>query len=197
MPRYVRYYEFAPATERVECDACGWAGLGSELGIELFEGLSDLECPKCSARLLVVVYPTAEETREAAAAGDERAQRDLVDLEQREARWRRAKALALARPSQLPHLDGPVDVVWDFDDHGDETLTILRAGDRILWSELAYWEGIDRFVEVATILRKRYKRRLRSITPSPASELYLYGDKLSAPDRVDQINRELASRVRN
>ena len=197
MPRYVRYYEFDPANERVECHACGWAGLGSELSIELFDGLSDLECPKCWARLFVVVYPTAEETRVAAAAGDERAQRDLVNLEQREERWRSAKAMALTDGSQLPDLGGPVDVVWDFEEIGDETLTILRAGDRVLWRELAYWEGVDRFVEVVAILRKRYGRLLRSITPSEASELYLYGDKLSAPGMVDHVNRELASRFRS
>ena len=34
------------------------------------------------------------------------------------------------------------------------------------------------------VLRKRYGSRLENLVPTPASELYLYGDRLSAPDRV-------------
>jgi hypothetical protein len=194
MPRYVLHYDFDDASEWIDCGNCGWAGFASEASIELFEALCDLECPKCGARLIVITYPTHEDTRAAAAAGNEEAQRDLAGIEQVEARWAKADAIALKRPSQLPRLRGPVHVIWDFEDRDGEHFTILRAGDQVLWGELAYWEGIDRFKQIARLLRKRYGRRLKSITPTEASELYLYGDKLSAPDTVDWINAELASR---
>jgi DNA-directed RNA polymerase subunit RPC12/RpoP len=191
MPRYVRHYDFDPATETIGCPKCGWEDAATEASIELYEGLCELECPKCSERLIVVVFPTPETTRAAAAAGNARAQEELAGLERREARRAKAQAVALTRPSQLPDAVGPVDVIWDFEEHGDECLTILRAGDQVLWGELAYWEGIERFKEVAAILRRRYGRELRSITPSPASTLFLYGDKLSAPQTVDRVNAEL------
>jgi hypothetical protein len=56
---------------------------------------------------------------------------------------------------------------------------------------LAYYEGYRRFAAVFEILRERYGSRLAEVRPTPASELYLYGDKLSAPDTIDALNASL------
>ena len=38
---------------------------------------------------------------------------------------------------------------------------------------------------------ERYGSRLAEVRPTPASEVYLYGDKLSAPQTVDALNAGL------
>ena len=60
-----------------------------------------------------------------------------------------------------------------------------------MWRELALWEGIERFEEVAMILRARYGSRLHDLVPTEASHLYLYGDKLSARGAVEHIRKKL------
>jgi hypothetical protein len=53
------------------------------------------------------------------------------------------------------------------------------------------WEGYERFIEVAEILRKRYGTALRDLIPTPASELYLYGDELSSPRLIAQTRKRI------
>ncbi len=68
---------------------------------------------------------------------------------------------------------------------------MLRHGDREIWRELAYYEGYQRFAAVFELLRERYGSRLAEVRPTPASEVYLYGDKLSAPQTIDGLNASL------
>ena len=143
--------------------------------------------------LLIVPHPTAEETRAAAAAGNPRAQADIPSVDAREAWIRRAEKLELKRASQLPQLPGDeLRIDWDYDEHDDERWTVLRHGDTELWRELAFYEGYERFAEVFEILRERYGSRLSEVGPTPASELYLYGDKLSAPETIARLNDSLS-----
>jgi hypothetical protein len=72
-----------------------------------------------------------------------------------------------------------------------ETSAPRRSCDQEIWRELAYYEGYRRFAAVFEILRERYGSRLAEVRPTPASELYLYGDKLSAPDTIDALNASL------
>jgi hypothetical protein len=46
----------------------------------------------------------------------------------------------------------------------------------VIFSEPAFYEGYERFIEVAQILRNRYGAASRDLVPTKASELYLYGD---------------------
>ena len=57
-----------------------------------------------------------------------------------------------------------------------ERLTVIRFGDRVIWSEPERWEGLPRFEAVKAILKQRYGPRFRSLTPTEQSEMYLYGD---------------------
>jgi hypothetical protein len=69
---------------------------------------------------------------------------------------------------------------------------VLRHAGVEIWRELAYWEGYTRFETVFAILRERYGRRLREVRPTDASELYLYGDCLTAPRTVTRLNATLS-----
>src|SRR4051812_13445046 len=139
--------------------------------------------------LLIVAFPTIEETRAAAAAGNPRAQAELPSVEAREERLSRSQELELKTADQLPQLQGDaLRIDWDLEERDDEHWTVLRHDGKEIWSELAYYEGYERFAQVFEILRERYGSRLAEVRPTPASELYLYGDKLSAPQAIAELN---------
>lgn len=143
--------------------------------------------------MLIVSYPTVAETRAAAAAGHPGAQAELPTVDRMEARWVRAKELELKPTDELPDLRGrKVRILWDYESDADgESWTILRTGRRVLWRELAYWEGFHRFEEVFAILHDRYGDCLGEVRPTLAAQLYLYGDQLGSPAAVDSLNASL------
>lgn len=188
--RHLGSWEYDRDAE-LTCPSCGWIGRGAD-NEELYEELLDVCCPKCGGMLLIVPYPTGDETRAAAAAGNASAQAELANVNAREARWRRADDLELKTADQLPELRGrKLRIDWDFEERDGEHWTVVRRGRRVIWRELAYWEGYQRFEAVFGILHERYGRRLVEVRPTPESEVYLYGDKLSAPDRIDALNAAL------
>ena len=193
MPKYYSEYDFDRETATLDC-ACGWQGPASEASSELFDELYELQCPRCDARLAVVSLPTHDQVRDAAATGNERAQRDLVNVERIDARRASASRLALTDIAVLPDFDGPELIIhWDQEKVDDEQYTVLLYGGRVLWRELAFWEGLTRYEEVVALLELKYGTRLRGVIPTKRSELYLGGDKLYAFDVVDRINARLAS----
>jgi hypothetical protein len=98
----------------------------------------------------------------------------------------------LREPGQLPVLeDAQIVIAWDFEERDGEHWTVLRHGAVEIWRELAFYEGYERFAEVFDILRQRYGTRLRELRPTPASATYLYGDRLSAPQAVEDLNATL------
>jgi len=52
------------------CRSCGWNGDSSAASMETFDELFELNCPMCDARLALVLYPTDQDIRVAAEAGD-------------------------------------------------------------------------------------------------------------------------------
>src|SRR4051812_7184278 len=52
------------------CPSCAWKGTGAEGHRGIFDELFDVRCPDCSNMLLIVSYPTFDQIREAAAAGN-------------------------------------------------------------------------------------------------------------------------------
>jgi len=190
---HLNYWDYDPDAS-IDCPACDWRGRARDHQ-DYFDALLDVRCPKCDRMILIVSYPTIAETRAAAAAGNERAQAELPNVNTRERFLERAKELELKGPDQLPPLtDQSLQIVWDFEEREGENWTVLRHGDREIWREIAYYEGYERFKEVFEILLARYGSRLVEVRPTRASEIYLYGDKLSAPDGVDRLNRSLARR---
>lgn len=188
--KYLQYWSYDPDAA-LSCPNCGWTGCGRD-SQEMYEDLLDVCCPGCEQMLLIVPFPTDEETRAAAAAGNPAAQRELTTVEERQAFLRRAADAELRDGAQLPDLDGDEVIIdWDFEEVGDEEWTVLRHNGSEIWWEIAYYEGYRRFAKVVEILRDRYGSRLVEVRPTPASELFLYGDKLSAPQFVDDLNASL------
>jgi hypothetical protein len=148
--------------------------------------LFDVSCPKCSKMLLVVPFPTGEQVREAAAAGNVDAINTLPNVLRREALWERFERTKLNSPEQLPDLqEEGIDLVWDTENADEEDASVvIKAGDRVLWREPLFWECWPRFNQVKVILKQKYGRRCRSLTPTDRSHVWLFGDSLSASSKV-------------
>lgn len=187
---YLPYWRYDPDAA-LRCPNCGWAGCGRGQE-EMYEDLFDVCCSGCGEMLLIVSFPTDSETRAAAAAGNPAAQRELPSVDERQAFLHRAADTELRDGAQLPDLAGDEVIIdWDFEEADGEDWTVLRHNGSEIWREIAYYEGYRRFATVFEILRDRYGSRLAEVRPTPASDLFLYGDKLSAPQFVDDLNASL------
>ena len=99
---YYRYDEQEP----LQCPNCHWTGLAGDVTPEYYRDLFDVSCPSCDKMLLIVSYPTVEETKAAAAAGNPKAIADLPYVEKLEESWRMFDAVKLRSPEQLPTSTG-------------------------------------------------------------------------------------------
>ena len=77
----------------------------------------------------------------------------------------------------------------DFLELGGDNLTVLHCGGTVVWVEPAQWEGGDRFRRVRELLEYHYSERFVGLAPTYASQMYLWGDDLRAPDRVGKSFR--------
>ncbi len=171
------------------CDGCAWSGHGRDARLTAISAFDYfLRCPKCDLVIDAVKSPTIEEAREHWSELDDDLRAQIVVLEQRRQDYRQRR---LERPEQLPDLPGDdLLLTWDLTGReGGEVL--IKHGDRVLWREPAYYENYRRFEEIARLLTKRYGRRLADLVPTDSSELYLYGDRISAPDYVLAIRQQL------
>ncbi len=180
----VRYFDDY-RIETFECPACAWSGSFEQLEQEQYHDLLDGSCPKCGKMLIVVPFPTLEEIRDAAAAGNKEAQEMLPMVRKREELEAAFKRDGLKSAEQLPDLaDNELEFIWDQETEGENNLTIIRHGKAVIWTEPAFYECWQRFNQVKEILKARYGARFKSLKPTACSELYLYGDDLSAPERI-------------
>jgi hypothetical protein len=176
----IDYYDYDEDAE-LACWKCGWHGQARDGSRGYYKELFDISCPKCDTMLLIVSHPTIDETKEAAASGNARAQAALPTVHKVEERLQRADELALKRADQLPELPGKkLAFTWHLEQSDGEHWTLVMLGDTLVWRELAYWEGWERFNEVKAILKKGYGQRFQSLTPAPGSAMYLFGDDTSA-----------------
>jgi hypothetical protein len=61
---------------------------------------------------------------------------------------------------------------------------IIKVGDVELWRELAFFNNLRRFEEVKELLKARYGKRFRSLTPTRGSVEWLSGDNLGRALRI-------------
>lgn len=192
----------------LHCSDCDWRGPAGR-AMDLFEELIDVRCPSCDKKLGgLYMFPTADEVREGAAAGNLRAIAELDGVEKREERLHRAQAAEITQLDQLRDVRGRRSFVvrWDLEEHDDDKWAILRVGRREIGRELAYWEGLERFRAVAELLARRYPGRVRELRPdSGEATTYLLGDRLAWMDGIEKTNAQtfpssasfgLAQRVR-
>jgi len=179
------YTEFSGKMPLV-CPNCHWIGAAKDGATEEYKDLFDVSCPKCSKMLLVVPFPTEEQAKEAAAAGNVEAMRVLPLLVRREALWERLERTKLKFPEQLPDVpEDEINLVWDTENAGEEDASVvIKAKDRVLWREPLLYECWPRFNEVEAILKQKYGQSCRSLTPTDRSHMWLFGDSLTASDKV-------------
>lgn len=179
------------------CRECDWQGTGREADQELFTDLIQVDCPSCFGRLFLVVFPTAEETRQAATAGNEEAQQELPGLARRESYQVQVEASRLRSAADLPDLDGDeLDFYLELHEAPHGTLLMLVTGTpdnrvetvddpRVIHTEYCYYEDTEPVARLVGILEGRYGSRFRYLQTAPAT-LYLQGDNLSAYREVDK-----------
>lgn len=180
--------------DHMSCPGCGWTGTGGTDLEEQFPELLEVRCPDCDRLLLMVVFPTLQETRAAAAAGNERALAELPEHEAQHADAVRRRALLLKSPDELPELEGDsLIIIWDIIDQDDEVAQwqVLVHDGTIIWREPAYYESYRRFEQVFAILLERYGTRFRELRPTHSASWWLYGDRLGSVQVVDSLNGSL------
>jgi hypothetical protein len=173
-----------------ECSECRWTGTVSHGDLEAGDVAAIIECPKCFRSIGVVMYPNLQETKEAAANGNEEAIKALPSFESRiKDNWKlqeRFDQEKLRSADQLPNLDGEsLEFDWDFAKGFDgEFYQVIRARVVEVWRELAFFNNIRRFEEIKELLRAKYGTRFRSLTPTQASIEWLSGDNLGKALRL-------------
>ena len=89
---------------------------------------------------------------------------------------------------QLPeNYNDTIIITWDC----DEEFIYIKHCDIVLWTEVATYQHYERFIEVGELLKEKYGHQLKDIIPTQRSSIYLYGDRLSAPDYIKRFRQEL------
>lgn len=192
MPEYFDDWK----TADFNCPCCRWTGKGGALvGGEVFRDLKELDCPKCGGRITVLEFPTHEEM---VANRYKLSDFDRHALDRRIKREADFQQKCLRSASQLPEIvDSSIVLTWDFTDDGKEATTLIKWGDKVIFSEPAFYEGFERFIEVAEVLRQRYGLLLVDLVPSPTSLRFLYGDVSNAETIVAKARTRIFGSYRD
>jgi transcription elongation factor Elf1 len=99
--------------EQFACNHCGWTGKVGSQDLEVGDAAALIECRKCYSSLDVVVYPNLQETKDAAALGNDEAIKALPSfasrVEHNRALLNRFEKEKLRSADQLPNLGG---ILW-------------------------------------------------------------------------------------
>ena len=139
--------------------------------------------------MTLVMLPTLEESRAnwERLSQDEREQVEAIERHQAD-----FTARGLTENFQLPDIETPSFVLhWDFDYSESNNETLIKHGDTIIFREPAFYEGYERFIQVAEILRARYGCALRDLIPTVNSGTYLDGDSYTSSNTVDEARKRI------
>jgi hypothetical protein len=171
------------------CAGCGWSGNGGDARLTALSAFDYfLRCPKCDRVMDALKTPTIEEAVEHWSELDDDLRAQIIVLDKRRRDYLEQR---LERADQLPELSGDALLLtWDLTgrEGGD---VLIKHGDRIVWREPASYENYERFKQIAALLTERYGPRLMDLVPTQTSELFLYGDRLSAPYDVEVVRQQL------
>lgn len=179
-PQHVyRWYERWNDRE-ITCKLCRWHGKGHERELEpqgtANEISSEFRCPTCGNLLFTVDYgATRDEIVSNWDALDPWTRKAVLSTPERMEEFERSK---LKSPKGLPDLKkGPDFLTWDLTRQKEgEIFNTVRHGTRLIWIQLALWEGAEEFLHIAEILRQRYKGVIKTIRITPAAMGYLGSD---------------------
>src|ERR1022692_4526265 len=183
MGRVCKYYsdwQHEPFT----CSQCGWTGTVGVEDLEVGDVAAIIECPKCYRSIGVVLFPNLQDTKEAAAQGNEKAIQALPGFGVRiERNWELLEKFErekIRSADQLPDLEGEsLEFQWGFVKGDDgEWYQSIRLRDVEVWRELAFFNNLQRFEEVKELLKAMYGTRFESLTPTLARIEWLSGDNL-------------------
>ncbi len=98
---------------------------------------------------------------------------DVLEGERRHEEWSRR---VLKNLSQLPLVTGDtLALVWDIERDNVDDYYVIAAGSQLVWRERARTEDWERFNEVKRLLKRKYKGRFASLTPTEAAAKNLLG----------------------
>lgn len=167
-----------------QCDRCNWQGLGKDARMgNVFTELFELDCPKCNKeRIAIIGFPTTAEIRK---YGNETEKQNLTQTE---------KFLQKVEMMKLKSVDDIIDIedddiviTWDH----EKTYTVIKHNDKVIWKEIALYEGYERYLEVGELLKQKYGTKLKDFIPTERSELYLYGDRFCSVNEVKKFRKSL------
>lgn len=186
---YYRYHDNWRTTQFV-CPDCKWTGPGSALVQgEIFDAVCEFNCPACHREITVIMHPTLAESRANWDNLSDLDRKQVEDMEKFQAEFERRKLSSL---DQLPPIESKAfTLAWDVQGTKHPYDTVIKLGQQVVFVEPAVWEGYQRFIEVAGILRAKYGPALRDLVPTAASELYLYGDKSAAPQLIEDARKQI------
>ena len=202
MGRVCKYYSDWQH-EAFTCAQCGWTGTVGFEDLEAGDVAAIIECPKCYKSLGVVLFPNLQETKEAAAQGNEKAIQALPGFEMRvERNWELLEKFdqkKIRSADQLPNLDGAsLEFQWDFVKGEDgEWYQSIRLRDVEVWRELAFFNNLQRFEEVKELLKAKYGTRFESLTPTLASIEWLSGDSFQKAMQISSTQNLKTNSVLN
>jgi len=192
IPKRRRYYFYKK--ERFTCEKCNWNGMGAELKPgELSDTFFEVECPKCLEVLGMVMLPLTEEVLVHGSEDDKAMVRAQMD-------WRqRFEASRLKDIGQLPDLsDDDMEFVLHEvnapkSPHGktSEGYIVITYKGEVIWREMRIFEYLDRFFELANLLKRKYGSRMIDLIPDGGMSVDLGGDCLSAFDQIKQCRKAL------
>ena len=168
------------------CDHCGADATGSQLGSgEIHDTFFEKTCPRCGEMVAMITRPHISEllTNLDRIPGERHA--EILAFAESCRQWHAAK---LHREEQLPDIAADhLVLVWD-EDHATSEIEV-RCGEREIYRGPTSWEYYDYFIEACKVLRRKYGDRLHDVVPTERTFQGLWGDRLSAPCKVDEMRR--------
>ncbi len=171
------------------CEKCKWSGKGKDLTYgESFEQCHELDCPQCQNSLLVMNYPTIDECE----TNFNKCGAYLKLMVLRRRLERENKLRFLKSGEDLPDVESEEFVlVWDSPCSDDNVDITIFHNDNIIWRERGGWEIWARYIEILSILQKKYGEKLLDLVPTKRSWPTLGGDKLQAFRFMDKARARL------
>ena len=174
------------------CRQCSWSGSGGEASSELFAELFELNCPKCGGRLALVLLPTHDAIRSAAAEGhleaigmmDQVAKADDFQADQQRSRLK----LKQLRAVNGEKLEFSLATIETHDWMSPSHVLLLCNGTEIYRerSGFEHWEAV---LEIGQAVMDQFGDHVAWFDPAEAG-VSLLGDNIHAPAEIqDFLNR--------